>query len=245
MQLKKRVYNLFDLLRIPFAVATLPMSFLAASSLARSAVPTLQVLAVAAFIDTSLGVLGGTIELSAVYPRATAVAALVGFAWISDQLNRFAITRVGLRLYAGLRTAFIDKRARLLYRHIENPETWDLVSRVSDKPEEKIGEGATEWFGLVSTLLTVSGLLAILFTRIWWAAIAIVGVSVPLLSLSGTAGVLLLLDGAKPFTERQASLVKAMAAHAAEIIPAVSAPPPPPEAPDDFVDLHDLLGRES
>jgi DNA-binding response OmpR family regulator len=68
---------------------------------------------------------------------------------------------------------------------------------------------------------------------------------VPLLSLSGTAGVLLLLDGAKPFTERQASLVKAMAAHAAEIIPAVSAPPPPPEAPDDFVDLHDLLGRES
>jgi ATP-binding cassette subfamily B protein len=188
MQLKKRVYTLFDLLRIPFATAPLPMSFLAASSLARSAVPSLQVLAVAAFIDTALGVVGGTAALSAVYPRAAAVAALVGFSWISDQINRFAITRVRLRLYAGLRSACIEKRARLMARHIENPDTWDLISRVCEKPEEKIGEGTNEWFGLVSTLLTVSGLLAILFTRIWWAAIAVVGVSVPLLMLSVRAG---------------------------------------------------------
>ncbi len=188
MQLKKRVYTLFDLLRIPFTVAPLPMTFLAASSLARSAVPSLQVLAVAAFIDTALGVMGGTASLSGVYPRAAAVAALVGFTWISDQINRFAITRVGLKLYAGLRSACIEKRARLMFRHIENPDTWDLVSRVCEKPEEKIGEGTNEWFGLVSTLLTVAGLLAILFTRIWWAAIAVVGVSVPLLLLSVRAG---------------------------------------------------------
>ena len=49
-------------------------------------------------------------------------------------------------------------------------------------------------------------------------------------------------NSAREFTERQASLVKVMAAHAAEIIPVVSAAP---DAPDDFVDLQDLLGRST
>jgi hypothetical protein len=54
-----------------------------------------------------------------------------------------------------------------------------------------------------------------------------------------------LLDSKREFTERQASLVKAMAAHAAEIIPAVSATPAATDASDDFVDLQDLLGRST
>jgi len=65
---------------------------------------------------------------------------------------------------------------------------------------------------------------------------------VPLLGLSGAVGALVLLDAAREFTDRQASLVKVMAAHAAEIIPAVSAAP---GGPDDFVDLQDLLGRDT
>ncbi|MBP7401264.1 MAG: ABC transporter ATP-binding protein [Clostridia bacterium] len=188
MQLRARTYTLFDLLRIPFRTAPLPMTYLAASMLARSAVPSLQVLAVAAFIDTALAVAGGRAALPAVYAPALAVAALVGFSWIPDQLNRLAISRAELKLYAGLRSAFIAKRARMMYRHIENPETWDLISRVSDKPEQKIGEGVNDLFGLASTLLTVGGLLAILFARVWWAAIAIIGISVPLLALSARAG---------------------------------------------------------
>ena len=38
MQLRARTYTLFDLLRIPFRTAPLPMTYLAASMLARSAV---------------------------------------------------------------------------------------------------------------------------------------------------------------------------------------------------------------
>jgi len=69
---------------------------------------------------------------------------------------------------------------------------------------------------------------------------------VPLPGLAETTGALVLLDGEKEFTERQASLVKVMAAHAAEIIPAVStAPRSAMAANDEFVDLQDLLGRGS
>jgi len=68
---------------------------------------------------------------------------------------------------------------------------------------------------------------------------------VPLPGAAATTGALVLLDSEKGFTERQAGLVKAMAAYAAEIIPAVRAAPIAPAAADDedFVDLQDLLGR--
>ncbi len=68
---------------------------------------------------------------------------------------------------------------------------------------------------------------------------------VPLPGLTGATGALVLLDGAGEFTDHQASLLRVMAAHAAQIIPAVVAMPPGPDAPDDFVDLQDLLGRGS
>lgn len=66
---------------------------------------------------------------------------------------------------------------------------------------------------------------------------------VPLPRASGAAGALVLLDSISDFDERQASLVKVMAAQAAETIqamePAASAAPLSAE----FVDLQDLLGE--
>ena len=68
--------------------------------------------------------------------------------------------------------------------------------------------------------------------------------AVPLLSASGPVGTLILLDPTQPFTERQSSLVKVIAAQAAEVIalaefrePAVAA-----DTADDFIDLRDALG---
>lgn len=67
---------------------------------------------------------------------------------------------------------------------------------------------------------------------------------VPLPRASGAAGALVLLDSVCDFDERQASLVKVMAAQAAETIQAMepaagSAAPVPAE----FIDLQDLLGE--
>ncbi len=189
MKLQSRNYTLADLIRLPYQASRLPILFLLANNLVVGLVPSLQVLAVGGFIDHALAVVKTGTAISTVVPWILAVVGLVAYSWIAGQMNRFAITRAQIGLYAGLRSAMIDKRARLMYRHIENPDTWDLIKRVSDKPEEKIGnDGLNNLFGLAVTILTVVGLLAILFSRVWWAALVIVGFSIPLMWLSIKAG---------------------------------------------------------
>jgi ActR/RegA family two-component response regulator len=68
---------------------------------------------------------------------------------------------------------------------------------------------------------------------------------VPLLAAADAVGALVLLDPRRDFTERQATLVQVIAAQAAEMLAHLPAPPPSAAAPDDFVDLQQLLDRDA
>jgi DNA-binding response OmpR family regulator len=68
--------------------------------------------------------------------------------------------------------------------------------------------------------------------------------AVPLQSVAGPVGAMLLFDPAQPFTDRQASLMKVLVAQAGEVMAqaALLGPARTPEAAsDEFVDLQDLL----
>jgi hypothetical protein len=119
---RKSVSTLFRFVRIRLR-SPRPDEFLAASSLARSAVPSLQVLRSPHSLIPHWVSWAEQLPCPG-YTRAAAVAALVGFTWISDQINRFAITRVGLKLYAGLRSACIEKYAHGDVPAHRNPDTW-------------------------------------------------------------------------------------------------------------------------
>ncbi|MEI6500833.1 MAG: GAF domain-containing protein, partial [Armatimonadota bacterium] len=68
--------------------------------------------------------------------------------------------------------------------------------------------------------------------------------ALPLLSAPGVVGTLILLDPPHPFSERQSSLVKVIAAQAAEVIALAQLREPTavPDHADDFIDLRDALG---
>jgi ATP-binding cassette subfamily B protein len=182
--LSRRRYGLFDLIRLGLKASPLHGVVLIAMSIATGLLPFVTALTTARFIDTALGVRGGSVGQAAIYAPIALVVAVVAFDWFSNQFSQFSDRMLGLRLREKLRGEMLEKCARLDYRHIEDPGTWDLISRVTKQPETEISEGFAGWGGLTAALrlgLSVLSVVGLLLAQVWWAALVTVAFSVPLM----------------------------------------------------------------
>jgi ATP-binding cassette, subfamily B, bacterial len=188
MMIEKRKYAILDVIRMPVQCAPV-LSLLAAVQIILSGiVPTVQVLATTAFLDTAMAVVRDSTDARAVFPSLLAVVGLIAYNWISGGLLAFANVRLELAIRAEYRTAIVEKRARLAYRHIENHESWDLISRVARNPEKQIMTAFKDGLGMSAMVLRVAGILMLLVAHVWWASFAICAFSVPLFALAMKSG---------------------------------------------------------
>lgn len=188
MQIEKRIYGLRDLLPISFACNTWAAGFLGLQQVLVGVVPTLQVLLTAKFIDGAILVYQGALEARRVYPSLVAILVLLAYQHLVNGVMSFATSRLNMGFEAKFRTAITTKRARLAYHYIENPETWDLMSRVATGVEKQMSRGFLNLLSLGSNVIRVAGLLFLLFTQAWWAALIIVAFSIPLLVIGIKSG---------------------------------------------------------
>ena len=188
MTIQNRTYKLTDIIRLPFGCSALHASLLMLQKFAAGVVPTLQVLVSSAFINTALSVLGGRSPVSAIYPGIAAIVALIAYTWIAETLSRFSKVRLESAARVRFRGAITEKRAKLLYQYIEDNDTWDLISRVAKAPETQIKTGYENFLTLISIFLQVGGLLVLLLANVWWAALAIIGFTIPMVLLAIKSG---------------------------------------------------------
>lgn len=187
-ELEKREYGFWDLARIPFQCNPGATSFLALQYALVGIIPTIQVVVTARFIDGALGIYQGTMGFEEIYPVILALLALIAYSWVLQSLVGFANTRLRMSLQGQYRTALTDKRTRLAYHHIENPSTWDLITRASTKAEDDILNGFRNLLVIVSNVLRIAGLLLILLRQAWWAGLLIIVFSVPLFAVGIKSG---------------------------------------------------------
>lgn len=188
MTIEKRKYASSDIVRLPFQCAPVLSALIAAQMLLSGIVPTLQVLASAAFINSAIAVVGGNAALSVIYFPIASVVALIAYAWITGELSKLAQVKLEQSMREKFRTAITEKRARLVYRFIEDNKTWDLISRVAKTPETQIKTAYVELLTMASGLLQVAGVLLLLITHVWWAALIITAFSVPMIRLALKSG---------------------------------------------------------
>ncbi|MGE5678776.1 MAG: ABC transporter ATP-binding protein [Pseudomonadota bacterium] len=188
MDITNRKFGAADIIRLPMKSSPILSIIVGLQILAEGIVPTLQVLVTAKFIDTAISILKGNLEKRSIYPSLFGIIALITYVWLSDAVSKFAQVRLELSIRENFRTAITGKRARLEYRHIENSDTWDLISRVSRDPEKEIKTAFTDLMTTGYSIIRVGGILILLFTKIWWAAVLIILLSVPLFTLSVKSG---------------------------------------------------------
>ena len=123
-------YGFGDFLRIPFTVCPVYAGIKTLNQILVSVLPSLQVLATAAFIDTALDIFAGKAGQSAITAPLLCLIAIVAYNNLNWQLMSYINLKMAMRLEFAYRTGIVEKRAALEYRHVEDNDTWELINRV-------------------------------------------------------------------------------------------------------------------
>lgn len=186
--MREKTYNLLDFILIPLKITPLWVVVRILNEIVSGLVPAFQVMILAKFVDTAIAIFGGTTEVKAIYSCLVAILLLITYMNVQKTLMNIVTNRFNIKLKENFQLQIVEKRGKLQYQHIENNDTWDLTKRVCEDPVGKVSGG----FGLLLEILNmgvhIGSLFIMVVTQVWWAALLILVVAVPLFLVAGKAG---------------------------------------------------------
>lgn len=188
MRLESKNYNAGDIIKIPFKFAPAQATLIAIQKLLDGLVPTLQILATAKFLDIAILIFKQEKHIKDIVMPLLFVILLLAYDWISAQLSKFAEVQIKNRLRGEFRVNIVEKIATLRYKYIESQDSWDLISRVIKEPEVQCTKAYISSLDMIAMILKITGILVVLFIQVWWSAVLIVLISVPLFFIALKSG---------------------------------------------------------
>ncbi len=186
--LKNKTYKLIDFIKIPFVICPFYTLAEIINKVLQALISPIQVLIIANFIDTAIDIFNGQAEKISIYLPLSLLMLIVAYSYLNEHLINFVNLKLRMRITTIYKKAIIEKRAKLQYQHIENNDTWDLISRTCGDPVERLIEGFVNLLNISNIVIRVVSILFILMTQVLWAGVVIIAISVPLFFLSIKAG---------------------------------------------------------
>lgn len=172
-------------LKVTFRYAPAVASAYAALSLTSSASTVLQILFLQRLVDAvvlyiSQSHRGDAILLwGSLYIAALSLSSLYGF--LRGKLNWY----LRRRLTKSLTPAIAEKFSRIEYQYFENTEFQNVISRMSQEPQEKVHTAFCCVVDCVMHAVTLAGILGIFFRASFWigAGAALIGIPMSVLNI--------------------------------------------------------------
>jgi len=188
MPIKQKTYGYADMITLAFKVSPFYSTFSVAHNVFNALLPTLQIFIVAGFINTAVNIFQGDAEMSAIYGFVAMLAGLM----IYNSLNGVIVGRVNcyrdIYFRKKLLPVIFENQARLEYKHIENPDSADLIRRVCPELDKKVLAMYTGVLGIVKLAVFTLGIMVTLFLQIWWVGLVMALFAAPLVYLANKAG---------------------------------------------------------
>jgi len=129
--LDKKTYKLIDFIKIPFVICPGYTLLKIINKVLYALISPIQVLIIAKFIDTALNIFNGQTQRNNIYVPLLLLMLTVAYSYLHEHLMIFVNLKLTMRMTTVYKKAIIEKRAKLQYQHIENNDTWDLISRIN------------------------------------------------------------------------------------------------------------------
>ena len=188
MTIHSKKYTLFDFIKITFKSSPVLTAVRIIDKIIYALIPSFTALVMAGFVNTALEIFEGKQDRQDIYPYLLFIMLIIAHQTVDRTLIDFVFAKMKMKLNESFKTAVIEKRAKLEYRHIENSDTWDLINRTCEDPASRIYSGFDHSLRMFDMFIRVGSLLAILFGQVWWAGIVIILFSVPLFRLAVKSG---------------------------------------------------------
>lgn len=183
-KLKHTPYGWIDFFTIPFSCDFAASAALGLQKLLTALSAVFQVVVMANFLDCTNKALKGATGWEPVFYWFLLLMVCVGWRRISFQVGCIFTERLRIRAAAQINMALTDKRARLSYRLIENEDSWNLIKRVSEKPEQQATIMLQRSYNLILYIIRIFGVLFIVFSQVWWIGILTFILCIPLIPVS-------------------------------------------------------------
>ncbi len=188
MILEKRVYTIFDLIKLAFKVApTLAVVILVSRLMVALSGPALIVVT-AHFINTSLAVVNEAVSPQQMVLPIVVLGLLSFLRQVVNVSNKYIKSKFLIQTRLSYRVELVEKRGKLAYRYIEDPDTYNLIKRITDSADTQIIDQYQNVLSLIDITIQVAGILIILLVNVWWVAPIIVLFSAPAFYFGAKAG---------------------------------------------------------
>lgn len=187
MVVSKKI-DVFYLIKIVFRTSPVYASLILAQRIIKALIPSIQVFIIAQFINLVIEVVTLGNHIQTIYGPVAGIIATLAYLMISDKLIHFIQVKMLNEIRKEYSLTLFYKKARLAYKHIEDSQIADLISRVTEKPEQEISEAYNHFTNFLGLIITVSSIAAILLTQVWWAALLMIAISIPLFWLAVKSG---------------------------------------------------------
>ncbi|WP_097004403.1 ABC transporter ATP-binding protein [Lacrimispora amygdalina] len=185
----KKSYHSFDTVRLAFKASPVCMVSVILLSVIQAIIQTAALaLATAGFVDTASDILRGARPRDDIYLPLILLLVTLGVTTTIGALVQLAGSRIRLNLKRRLMPSVVRIYAALDYRHIENNTSWELISRVSRDPVNSVMAGVDAYVQFTQIIISLSSVLILIITQVWWAAFIILIFSAPMFWLSVRAG---------------------------------------------------------
>jgi len=148
----------------------------------------IQVIIMATFLDCANTALKIGMGWQSVFFWFFILVMCVGWRRISFRVGTIFTSRLRIRAEAQMNMALTEKRAKLQYHLIENEASWNLINRVSGRPEQQVTTMLQRSYNLMLYIIRIFGVLCIVFIQVWWIGILTAVLCVPLILVSLKSG---------------------------------------------------------
>lgn len=205
MLLMKKKYGFPDMITMSFKVSPMYSIIFAIKAIVDSLMPTLSIFIMASFINRTIMVFNTKGSLSSVYISVAQIMGIMIYSTLINPLMSFVDCRRNIYFRNKLVPEMLEKRARLEYRHIENPETAELIKRICPNTnivydggminsyehqffQNNVWEMYTNILNVIEFIIYFIGIGITIFTQVWWIAVIIILVSGPVIYFGNKAG---------------------------------------------------------
>ena len=150
--------------------------------------PSLQILLIASFVDTALSVFASKTSYHSIFPPLILFFVILICQNLNRALSSFISTKLRMESGNEYRTALLEKRACLSYFHIENNDSWELITRVAERADNRVNNGFQLLLRMGDMILRTSSILLVLAAQAWWVAVITLVCSVPLYFIAIRSG---------------------------------------------------------
>ncbi|APZ48780.1 hypothetical protein BW721_03315 [Jeotgalibaca sp. PTS2502] len=187
--LEARKYKWIDVLRIPYEISPLLIVAYVFLELIQAIISTFVVVyATSFFVDTAFAVFADKLLVSTIYAPLGVLLGVVAISNIIDNFFGVLQSRLKIVMELKLEPAILDTQASLKYKYIEDSNTRELVERLSEGIVVNLLSGVRACAVIARSIVSIAAILTLILAQVWWAAILIAILSVPLFWMSLKAG---------------------------------------------------------